>query len=200
MKAFLVVLALLFATTAIADDGIDSQMVIGNGRMLGAQNPEGRSVPLLGIAGDGSTHLNCQSGEECVITVAKTPAARLGTGGLTFTGTTQQILNDVLPPIITPAVSLTVAAGNVLNSEVTLMATAAPTLAYVVLPAATSNPNAKRTLISRSASPTLILVSGGAAGTDSINSDAAATPYSCPAKKRCFCQVVGASTVWCVNS
>ncbi len=86
----LTVAAILFINAFIAfnvsaqQDISDSTGIIGNGRYLGAKTVDGQTtVGVLGIDADGNTRVNANSGEDIVLSVAKTPVARINsTGGI----------------------------------------------------------------------------------------------------------------------
>ncbi len=194
-------LALCVAGPVLAQDDISmSTGIVGNGRFLGGKTTDGQStVPMLGIDANSNTLLTSLSGKTVGIGPAKTPNVQVGSSGLNLVGSGQQIGNTTQPPVMTPAVSLTVAAANSLVERVSLMATASPTLAYVVLPAATSNAGKAFGVYNKGASPLLILLNGGVAATDAINASAAATPYSCATTKFCDCRTIGTGTYLCVS-
>lgn len=200
-NVFKLLVATLLPILAIAQDDISqSNGVIGSRRYLGAQTTNGQSIaPILGMDSSDNTVLNCLSGKECQVTIAKTPVGKFSSTGLTFPSASQQVRNSVFPAVITPMTNLTPVAGAALSARVSLMATASPTLAYVVLPAATSNPNAAFGVYNKGASPLLMLLNGGVAATDAINASAAATPYSCATTKFCDCRVIGTGTYLCVS-
>lgn len=190
MKASLVVFALLFATTAFAQEISQDTGIIGNGRMLGAKTADSQTtVGVLGIDADGNTQHNAMSGEVHEFSIGNTTVATLDSNGA---------VPSTLPAVITPMTSITPVAGAALAARVSIMATAAPTFAIVMLPAATSNPNKSFGVYNKSASPLLFHLNG-VASTDSINAAAAGTPYSCATGKFCDCRVIGAGTYMCVS-
>jgi len=103
-----------------------------------------------------------------------------------------------LPAVLTPQTSYpTPATATFLSARYSLMASGAPTAAYVTLPQATGIPQTSqaRGLISRSGNPVAVVPYPG----DTIGNAAAATPYSCAAGKFCDCIKTG-STSWDCNS
>jgi len=84
----LAILLLALAPSAFAQDDIDIGHIIGNGKYLGAKTSDGQTtVPVLGVDSNGSTVLNSLSGTAPVISIAKTPVARVEGGGIQPVGT-----------------------------------------------------------------------------------------------------------------
>lgn len=110
-------------------------------------------------------------------------------------------VSSPLPPVMTPNTSYptppaTPNTGSVLVQPVSILATAAPTAAFVQLPQATIQPGSvPRALWNQSANPGAIVPISG----DSINALAAGTPYACATTKICECLKAG-NTLWACTS
>lgn len=193
MKRILVVLTiLLFPSFALAQDNIDIGHIIGGGKMHGAKTADNQTtVGVIGLDANSDTVIGLLSSSKAVVMkdVAGTPFAKMDVNGS---------VPAAQPAVITPMTALTPVAGAALSARVSLMATASPTLAIVMLPAATSNANKSFGVYNKGASP-LLFHNSGVVGTDSINALGAGTPYSCATAKFCDCRVIGTGTYMCVS-
>lgn len=181
----------LLPTLALAQDNIDIGHIVGGGKMLGGRTADNQTiVPMVGIDSSGNTRHEALSGKTHQMVIGGTPVAQIDSSG--------QMVSPVQPAVITPMTALTPVAGAALSARVSIMATAAPTLAIVMLPAATSSANEAVGLYNKSASPVL-MHNSGVVGTDVINGLGAGTPYSCATGKFCDCRVIGTGSLMCVS-
>lgn len=191
MKKVLLFLALLFgALPAYAQVPTGSYIKGDNSGLMG-----------LGIPGEASKYM---TGNTWVVpnnvavfanNASSTPVAveKLDTAnGLILQSATQGLVK-VVPGVITPSTTFptpvgatTPAAGDTLTNQIYIVATAAPTAAFLELPVATVQPGvAERQVWNRGANPVAIV----AQGSDTINNTAAATAFSCTTGKLCTCRL-----------
>lgn len=188
---------LVFSSTAFAvPDSVDNLASKGLPHAVGQMFKD----TMIGTDTSGNIVIPIASGKKAQFSVAGTPTAELNSTGLSFISSSQQIGNTTLPPVMTPMTAITPVAGAALVARVSLMATAAPTLAIVTLPVATANAGKSFGVYNKGASPLLITANGVLDATDTINAlGAAGTPYSCATTKFCDCRVIGAGTYMCVS-
>lgn len=198
LPAFFVIL--LFGMVAISEDDIAIDFIIGNNKYLGAKTVDSQTtVPVLGVNSSANTVLNALSGKVAAIAIAKTPVFNMDSDSLDpqqdVVFPAAKMVIYPAPAVITPATSYpTPAAGTLLTEKVTLVATAAPTAAFIELPRATPIVGAKEFIvINESANPVAIVPRQGS----SVNALAAGTPYACAAAKECECKKIGADRYWC---
>jgi len=97
--------------------------------------------------------------------------------------------------VITPSTTFpTPSAGNTLSNVNTIVAAAAPTAAYVVLPEATISVGKTYRVYSLSSNPVAIVPSTGL-----INAAAALTPYACSAAATCECRGLSTGAWGCAQ-
>jgi hypothetical protein len=182
----LIALLVLTSTASAAPDSVDNLAGVGLPRPVGKLFQD----TMIGTDTSGNIVIPIASGKQAILKVAGTPVAAFDSAG--------QLANTTLPPVVTPMVALTPVSAAALVQPVSIMATAAPTLAIVMLPAATANAGKSFGIYNKSASPVL-LHNSGVVGTDAINALGAGTPYSCATTKFCDCRVIGAGTYMCVS-
>lgn len=115
-------------------------------------------------------------------------------GDLTF-GTAGQQPKYPLPAVMTPSTTFpTPNAGDTLVGVLSVVATAAPTAAYVELAVATASQGKQFAVYNKSANPLQVV----AQGADVINALVANTPFACATGKLCNCRSLTAGSYVCV--
>lgn len=127
---------------------------------------------------------------------ATTPIASWVARGINFSASGVQPYFPAAA-VMTPSTSFpTPNAGDTLTQRYSSVATAAPTAAYVELPAATANVGSTFSVVNQGANPLAVVPKSG----DTANSAAAATPYACAAGKWCDCTGITTGNWQCRSS
>lgn len=195
MRHFLLLIcSVLIATTAFAQDGdgVDTKLPLGNGQWLSSwsSNHQTNNRLLRSDTSD-NTYVNAPSGSTVKMSVAKTPYASVGTGGLTFVGAGVQ---PIFPSasVLTPAVTYGAGLGAI-TARYSTVATAGPTSMFLELPAPTANVGKAFNVTNYAANAAQLVPPSGV-----VNVSGALTPFSCASQKECTCTALTSSGYWCV--
>lgn len=188
LEDVLIVTMILFVYSPVVfaqQDISDSTGIVGNGRYLGAKSVDGQLiVPVLGVDANNDTVVNANSGDDVVLSVAKTPAAKINsTGGIYST-----IVNS---PIL---VSTPVAGTNFFPPGLSVVPPTVTANTAAFVGAATPIAGTKFSIYNSSASSVYVKAAGGA----TINGTLAAGRFILATRCGVDCVYTSATNLYCM--